>query len=41
LPEERSLDLRTSVAFVEQTAILYRALQAHGGLDDSHAVSPA
>jgi NitT/TauT family transport system ATP-binding protein len=41
LPEARSLDLRTSVEFVEQTAILYRALQAHGGLDDSHAVSPA
>jgi NitT/TauT family transport system ATP-binding protein len=37
LPAERSQDLRTSVAFVEQTAILYRALRAHGGLDDSHA----
>lgn len=37
LPEERSLDLRTSLEFVEQTAILYRALRAHGGLDDSHA----
>ena len=35
LPEERSLDLRTDVAFVAQTAILYRALQAHGALDDS------
>jgi NitT/TauT family transport system ATP-binding protein len=37
LPSERSLDLRTSLAFVEQTAILYRALRAHGGLDDSKA----
>ena len=36
LPEQRSLDLRTDVSFVEQTAILYRALQAHGALDDSH-----
>jgi NitT/TauT family transport system ATP-binding protein len=37
LPAERSLDLRTNLAFVEQTAILYHALQAHGGLDDSRA----
>jgi NitT/TauT family transport system ATP-binding protein len=37
LPEERSLELRTSLEFVEQTAILYRALSAHGGLDDAHA----
>jgi NitT/TauT family transport system ATP-binding protein len=37
LPAERGLDLRTSLGFVEQTAILYRALRAHGGLDDSHA----
>ncbi len=39
LPEERTLDLRTSAAFVEQTKILYLALQAHGGLDDSGAGS--
>jgi NitT/TauT family transport system ATP-binding protein len=38
LPEERNLDLRTSAAFVEQTKVLYLALQAHGGLDDSQAV---
>ncbi|MES1177295.1 MAG: ATP-binding cassette domain-containing protein [Myxococcales bacterium] len=37
LPEARTLDLRTDVGFVEQTAILYRALQAHGALDDSQA----
>ena len=37
LPEERRLDLRTSLAFVDQTAILFRALQAHGGLDESRA----
>jgi NitT/TauT family transport system ATP-binding protein len=41
LPEERSLELRTSLEFVEQTAILYRALRAHGGLDDSHAEGQA
>jgi NitT/TauT family transport system ATP-binding protein len=35
LPEARGLDLRTQVGFVEQTALLYRALQEHGGLDDS------
>jgi len=29
--------LRTMPAFVEQTAILYRALEQHGGLDDSPA----
>ena len=34
LPSERGLDLRNSLEFVEQTAILYRALQAHGGLDE-------
>jgi NitT/TauT family transport system ATP-binding protein len=34
LPRERSLDLRTSLPFVAETAILYRALQAHGGLDE-------
>ncbi|HEY3668417.1 MAG TPA: hypothetical protein VGL19_20590, partial [Polyangiaceae bacterium] len=40
LPEERAMDLRTKPAFVEQTALLYRALAEHGGLDDSHS-SPA
>jgi NitT/TauT family transport system ATP-binding protein len=35
LPEKRSLELRTDLQFVEQTAILYHALQAHGALDDS------
>ncbi|HEX3854235.1 MAG TPA: ATP-binding cassette domain-containing protein, partial [Polyangiaceae bacterium] len=39
LPAERGMDLRTAGAFVEQTAILYRALERHGGLDDSHAVT--
>ena len=37
LPEERSSELRTNPVFAEQTAILYRALAAHGGLDDSQA----
>jgi NitT/TauT family transport system ATP-binding protein len=36
LPEARTLDLRTSLAFVEQTAILYRALSEHGGFNDSN-----
>jgi NitT/TauT family transport system ATP-binding protein len=36
LPEERNLDLRTDGDFVAQTALLYRALQQHGGLDDAH-----
>lgn len=40
LPENRSLDLRTDHGFVEQTAILYRALQAHGALDDAHQPAP-
>jgi NitT/TauT family transport system ATP-binding protein len=35
LPLDRSVELRTMSAFVEQTAILYRALEQHGGLDDS------
>ena len=35
LPLERSAALRTEVAFVEQTALLYRALEAHGALDDA------
>jgi NitT/TauT family transport system ATP-binding protein len=38
LPEERAMDLRTTPAFVEQTALLYRALAEHGGLDDSHVL---
>jgi NitT/TauT family transport system ATP-binding protein len=37
LPADRGMDLRTTPAFVEQTAILYRALEQHGGLDDAHA----
>ncbi len=41
LPLERSMELRTQPAFVEQTAILYRALEAHGALDDSHGVAEA
>ncbi|MEO7032411.1 MAG: ABC transporter ATP-binding protein [Polyangiaceae bacterium] len=36
LPLERTMGLRTQPAFVEQTAILYRALAAHGALDDGH-----
>lgn len=35
LPEERTMDLRTNVEFVAQTALLYRALQQHGALDDA------
>ena len=35
LPEERSMALRTDLVFVEQTALLYRALEEHGALDDS------
>jgi len=35
LPEERALDLRTNLDFVAQTALLYRALQQHGALDDA------
>jgi NitT/TauT family transport system ATP-binding protein len=41
LPEERRLELRTDLTFVEQTAILYRALQAHGALDDSQVAADA
>ena len=40
LPAERSLDLRTSLPFVEQTALLYRALRAHGGLEDAPEARP-
>ena len=35
LPSERNMDLRTNVDFVTQTALLYRALQQHGALDDA------
>lgn len=35
LPEERELELRTSLPFVEQTALLYRALREHGALSDA------
>ena len=35
LPEERELELRTSLPFVEQTALLYRALREHGALTDA------
>ena len=42
LPNERSMALRTELAFVEQTALLYRALEEHGALDDAQrAVSEA
>ncbi len=40
LPEERSLDLRTSVEFVAETALLYRALEQHGALDDAPQAFP-
>lgn len=35
LPEERSMALRTEHGFVEQTALLYRALEEHGAMDDT------
>ena len=34
LPDDRRIDLRTNPDFVAQTALLYRALQQHGALDD-------
>jgi NitT/TauT family transport system ATP-binding protein len=37
LPAERPLALRSELAFVEQSALLYRALEAHGGLDEARA----
>jgi NitT/TauT family transport system ATP-binding protein len=37
LPAERSLALRSELAFAEQSALLYRALEAHGGLDEARA----
>ncbi|MEP7051877.1 MAG: ATP-binding cassette domain-containing protein [Pseudomonadota bacterium] len=39
LPEERTLALRTEPGFAAETAILYRALAAHGALEDSHAAA--
>jgi hypothetical protein len=30
------MNLRTTPAFVAQTETLFRALEQHGGLDDSH-----
>ena len=41
LPEGRSMALRTDLAFVEQTALLYRALEEHGALDDSQHAEQA
>lgn len=35
LPEQRNMALRTEPAFVAETAILYRALAAHGALSDA------
>ena len=37
LPAARPLALRSERAFVEQSALLYRALEAHGGLDEARA----
>jgi len=34
LPAERGGEMRTSLPFVENTRILYRALEAHGALDE-------
>ncbi len=39
LPVDRAVGLRTMPEFVGQTAVLYRALEQHGGLDDSQAPS--
>jgi NitT/TauT family transport system ATP-binding protein len=39
LPLERNVELRTVPAFAKQTAILYRALEQHGGLDDSQPLT--
>jgi NitT/TauT family transport system ATP-binding protein len=35
LPDERTAALRASLSFVEETAILYRALEEHGGGDEA------
>lgn len=35
LPDARPLALRSELGFVEQSALLYRALEAHGGLDEA------
>ena len=37
LPAERGGEMRTSLPFVENTGILYRALEAHGALDEKSA----
>jgi NitT/TauT family transport system ATP-binding protein len=37
LPAERPLALRSELGFAEQSALLYRALEAHGGLDETRA----
>jgi len=37
LPAERGGAMRTSLPFVENTGILYQALEAHGALDDARA----
>jgi NitT/TauT family transport system ATP-binding protein len=36
LPEQRAGALRSELGFVEQTALLYRALERHGGLDEAN-----
>ena len=42
LPANRAIELRTDTDFVAQTALLYRALQEHGALDDApHAPEQA
>src|SRR3954468_13926517 len=35
LPAERRLALRSELGFAEQSGLLYRALEAHGGIDDA------
>jgi NitT/TauT family transport system ATP-binding protein len=37
LPAERPLALRSELGFAEQSALLYRALEAHGALDEARA----
>ncbi|MET0789972.1 MAG: ABC transporter ATP-binding protein [Polyangiaceae bacterium] len=39
LPDERNFELRNEVRFVEQTAVLYRALREHGALEDGPSAS--
>ena len=38
LPMERTLNLRTTPSFSEQTALLYRALAENGGFDDNQVL---